>query len=186
MGRKGQETKERMLRSTRDLMEDGGYFAAGLNQILTASETPRGSMYFHFPAGKDQLVTESLRMSGEDIAAILGGLVGANSVDFIDALFGALGDRMETSGWRKGCPVATVALDVAASNDVIQQACSGVYADWEHVLASRFADYGRDDADKLATATLTILEGAMLLARVHRSKVPLDRAAETIKALLEQ
>lgn len=186
MGRKGQETKDRMLRSARDLMEDGGYFAAGLNQVLAASETPRGSLYFHFPSGKDQLVAESLTMSGEDVAAILDGLTGDTAADFVAGLFGALGDRMETSGWTKGCPVATVALDVAASNDAIREVCSTVYTDWEHVLSARFTGYGHDHADELATATLAILEGAMLLARVHRSRVPLTRAVDAVKALLRE
>lgn len=173
-----------MLHATRDLMEAGGYFAAGLNQVLATSQAPRGSLYFHFPGGKDQLVTESLSAAGAEIMNILDGLPGKDAADFVDRLFGAFGDRIETSAWQKGCPVATVALEVAGTNDAIQEVCSSAYTGWEKVLANRFAEYGCDNAERLASATLAIAEGAMLLARAHRSREPVVRACEAIKALL--
>jgi TetR/AcrR family transcriptional repressor of lmrAB and yxaGH operons len=185
MGRKGQETKTRMLVSTRDLVESGGFFAAGLNQVLAASNTPRGSLYFHFPGGKDQLVAESLTMAGGEIRSALAGLPADDAAGFVDGVFATLGERLETSAWHKGCPVATVALDVAASNDAIQQICSTIYADWEQVLLDRFTRFGCENAASIATATLSLLEGAMLLARVHRSREPLNRAADTVKSLIQ-
>ncbi|MFD3656518.1 TetR/AcrR family transcriptional regulator [Streptomyces sp. NPDC058620] len=184
MGQKGAETRNRLLDATQELVETGGYSGAGLNQVIAASGAPRGSLYFHFPGGKDQLVGESVRRAGDVIGDALGGLADSSpSVEeFVDGLLRHLGDRLQESGWRKGCPVATVALETAATNDPLQEACSEVYTSWEAALRAQLA--GRPDADDLAVTVLALVEGALLLARAHRSRKPLDSVARQIGALL--
>ncbi|MFF5714130.1 TetR/AcrR family transcriptional regulator [Streptomyces sp. NPDC012756] len=184
MGVKGTETRDRMLDATQELIETGGYFGAGLNQVIAASGTPRGSLYFHFPGGKDQLVGESVRRAGRTIGDALEGLAdsSASAAEFVDAVLRSLGDRLEESGWRKGCPVATVALETASTNDPLQEACSEVYASWEATLRARLT--GCPDADDLAVLILALVEGALLLARTHRSREPLDGVARQIGVLL--
>ncbi|MDT0343981.1 TetR/AcrR family transcriptional regulator [Streptomyces litchfieldiae] len=184
MGQKGAETRDRLLAATQELVETGGYFAAGLNQVIATSGAPRGSLYFHFPGGKDQLVGESVRRAGRGIGEELEGLAdeSASVAEFVTEVLRHLGERLAESGWRKGCPVATVVLDVAATNDPLRETCSEIYASWEAVLRARLA--GRADADDLAATILALIEGALLLARAHRSREPLDRAARQIGALL--
>ncbi|MFE0641441.1 TetR/AcrR family transcriptional regulator [Streptomyces sp. NPDC058877] len=184
MGLKGAETRDRMLDATQELIETGGYLGAGLNQVIATSGAPRGSLYFHFPGGKDQLVGESLRRAGRTIGDALEGLADSRPsvAGFVEAVLQHLGDRLEESGWRKGCPVATVALEMASTSDPLQEACSEVYASWEEALRAHLAD--RSDADDLAVTVLALVEGALLLARTHRSREPLDRVSRQIGVLL--
>lgn len=184
MGQKGAETRDRLLDATQELIEAGGYFGAGLNQVIAASGAPRGSLYFHFPGGKDQLVGESVRRAGGMIGDALGGLADSSpSVsEFVDGVLRHLGDRLEESGWRKGCPVATVALEMAATSDPLHEACSEVYASWQEALHAQLA--GRPDAGDLSVTILALVEGALLLARAHRSRAPLDSVSRQIGALL--
>jgi TetR/AcrR family transcriptional regulator, lmrAB and yxaGH operons repressor len=184
MGKKGAETRDRLLDATQELIETGGYFGAGLNQVVTVSGAPRGSLYFHFPGGKDQLVGESVRRAGRAIADTLEGPVehGPPVAEFVAGVLRQLGDRLAESGWRKGCPVATVALETAATSDALQEACSEVYTSWEAALRERLE--GRPDADDLAVTILALIEGALLLARTHRSREPLDRVTRQVTALL--
>ncbi|KAB8161258.1 TetR family transcriptional regulator [Streptomyces sp. 3MP-14] len=185
MGRKGAETRDRLLDATQELVEDAGYFGTGLNQVLAASGAPRGSLYFHFPGGKDQLVAESVRRAGRAVGETLAGQAAERDVpttEFVADVLRALGDRLAESGWRKGCPVATVALETAAANDPLQKACSEVYDSWEAELRARLAD--RPDADDLAVTVLALIEGALLLARAHRDRRPLDAVGRQLAALL--
>ncbi|MQY04905.1 TetR/AcrR family transcriptional regulator [Actinomadura macrotermitis] len=182
MGRKGAETRDRLLDATQELIESGGYYGAGLNQVIAASGAPRGSLYFHFPGGKDELVGASLRRAGQEIAATLDGPAAPSAAELVEAILRALGARMEESDWRKGCPIATVALEMAAGNDPLQKACSEIYTSWEEALRARLAD--RPDADDLAVTILALIEGALLLARAHRSREPLTRVTRQITALL--
>ncbi|WP_405148853.1 TetR/AcrR family transcriptional regulator [Sphaerisporangium sp. NBC_01403] len=184
MGQKGAETRDRLLDATQELVETGGYFGAGLNQVIAVSGAPRGSLYFHFPGGKDQLVGESVRRAGRAIGDALEGLADSSPsvAEFVEGVLRHLGDRLEGSGWRKGCPVATVALEMAATSDPLQEACSEVYTSWERALRARLD--GHPDADDLSVTILALVEGALLLARAHRSREPLSRVARQITALL--
>ncbi|MEV4682361.1 TetR/AcrR family transcriptional regulator [Streptomyces kurssanovii] len=183
MGKKGTETRDRLLDATQELIETGGYFGAGLNQVVAASGAPRGSLYFHFPGGKDQLVGESVRRAGRAITDTLAGAEpGPSAAEFVAGVLRLLGDRLAESGWRRGCPVATVALETAATSDLLHDACSEVYSSWEAALRARLE--GRPDADDLAVTVLALIEGALLLARTHRSREPLERVTRQIHALL--
>ncbi|MFC5828897.1 TetR/AcrR family transcriptional regulator [Nonomuraea insulae] len=186
MGRKGDETRGRLLDATRDLIEAGGYYGAGLNQVIAASGMPRGSLYFHFPGGKDHMVAEALKRGGREIDQIVRDLSDAapDTLTLVTGLLALLADRLEGSLWRKGCPVATVALEMAATSDPLQEVCAEVYGSWEQALRDRLIADGHPDADDLATTVLALIEGALLLARAHRSREPIDRVARRVALLL--
>lgn len=186
MGRKGAETRTRLLDTTQDLIEAGGYSGAGLNQVIAASGMPRGSLYFHFPGGKNELVAEALRRAGREIAEAAQRLAATapDTTALVTGLITMLGDRLESSGWRKGCPVATVALELAATHDALQQVCAEVYDSWERILSDRLAAGGHPDPEGTATAVLALIEGALLLARARRDRRPLDAVARRAAILL--
>ncbi|MEV6554644.1 TetR/AcrR family transcriptional regulator [Nocardia sp. NPDC051756] len=184
MGAKGTETRCRLIGATRQLVEKHGYFGAGLNQIIETSGAPRGSLYFHFPGGKDQLVAEAVAQAGNEISALIDAIEPGDTAGAAIGLLNTFGDRLEASEWSQGCPVATVTLDVSAANDVIQAECAAAYASWEEALRIRLRADGRSDAEDLAAAILAMIEGGLLLARAQRSRAPLERVARTIRALL--
>jgi TetR/AcrR family transcriptional repressor of lmrAB and yxaGH operons len=188
MGQKGEETRGKLLDATQRLIQTGGYFNAGLNQIVAASGAPKGSLYFHFPGGKDQLIEEAVRRGGEEISALLAGAEEASrdggTAEMLAALLDVLGTRLEQSDWRQGCPVATVTLEMAADNTALQKACSEVYASWEEALADLLASDGHPSPQSAATTVLALIEGALVLARAHRSREPLDRAARALTLLV--
>ncbi|RVA74430.1 TetR/AcrR family transcriptional regulator, partial [Mesorhizobium sp. M7A.F.Ca.US.006.04.2.1] len=66
------DTRTRILETTGLLLRQHGYHGTSLNDILSASGAPRGSLYFHFPGGKDQLVIEVTRASVADVTERLG------------------------------------------------------------------------------------------------------------------
>jgi TetR/AcrR family transcriptional regulator, lmrAB and yxaGH operons repressor len=184
MGMKGEETRGRLLDATQSLVESGGYSGAGLNQVLEVSHAPRGSLYFHFPGGKDQLVAESVARAGTQVEGVIRGLEVSDAKELVDAVLGLLGDRLEASGWQSGCPVATVALEVAAVNDAVQQVCSSAYRSWERALRDGLVADRRQNAEDLSVTVLALIEGALILARTHRSREPLEQVRRTIAALL--
>lgn len=184
MSLKGDETRARLLDAARDLAEAGGYFQTGINHIIADSGAPRGSVYFHFPGGKDQIISEAVARSAEEIARLIADVPAATAAGLVTTLIDLLADRLEDSSWRKGCPVATIALDVASRNDTIQEACSAAYAAWERALRDRLVSYGCGNASEAATTVLELIEGALILARTHRSREPLTRAKHAVARLL--
>jgi TetR/AcrR family transcriptional repressor of lmrAB and yxaGH operons len=188
MAVKGDETRARLIEAARTLVEAKGYHGTGLNEVLAVAGAPRGSLYHHFPGGKDQLVGEALADAGREVDGIIGELAATEptSLDLVLALFKGLADRMVAAGYAKGCPVATVALEIAATNDALQSLCGDIYARWQRALAEALRGDGYDTAevDELAATVLALIEGALVLARAGRSRIPIEQAGRRIAKLL--
>lgn len=173
-----------MIEATRASIERRGYFGTGLNQILADSDTPRGSLYFHFPGGKDELVAAAVIRSTDSIEAAIRDADITDPAAAITGLIALLSDRLEESGWARGCPIATVALEVAGDNDTVQRACAEVYERWTRAISVILRAAGRSDADDLAVALLALIEGGLILAQAQRSRAPLDSVARVARTML--
>ncbi len=174
------DTRQRVVRTAAGLFRAQGYHATGLNQVLSEGGAPKGSLYFHFPGGKEQLAVEAVALAGNELRDALGAVLGAER-DPAKALSQALellGRELVASGFRSGCPIATVALDAASDSEPIRVACEDVYASWQQVIAAHVGD------DDLATVVLAAIEGALLLARTRRSLDPLHAVDARLGALL--
>jgi TetR/AcrR family transcriptional repressor of lmrAB and yxaGH operons len=175
-----------VIQTAAALFRAQGYHATGLNQVLAAGGLPKGSLYFHFPGGKEQLAVESLRRAGEELcAAITDALAStADPATALDRILALLGEHLVATDFREGCPVATVALDAAAQSEPIRAACAGVYHSWEGLVAQHLHTAGVDDADGIATVLVAAVEGAILLARTRRDVTPLQTVGTHLRALL--
>ncbi|MFD0903459.1 TetR/AcrR family transcriptional regulator [Actinomadura sediminis] len=188
MAGRGDATRARLIDAARTLVEERGYFGAGLNDVIAAGRAPRGSLYHHFPGGKDQLVAEALAVSGREVTELIAGLAAeaSDTAELIEAVLDALADRMEAAGYAKGCPIAAVALEAASGNDVLQRVCADVYGGWERALADRLIADGHAPgrADDLAGSLLALVEGSLVLARAQRSRTPVERARRSARTML--
>src|SRR5258708_2686263 len=67
--------RARMLQAAADLLHRQGYASTGLNQILEESHAPKGSLYFDFPGGKEELVNEALQAAAGSLTELLQGVL---------------------------------------------------------------------------------------------------------------
>lgn len=166
------ETRERVLRTAAELFQRQGYHGTGINQVIAQSEAPKGSLYFHFPEGKEQLASESVTLSGRTVGDALAEAVLAAPDG--RAGIAALGEHFARdlldSDFSKGCPVATVALETSAESETIRAACAATYGEWQRGIAFALRGWGVADerAEPLAALVLSSLQGAVMLARVQR------------------
>ncbi|WP_030622031.1 TetR/AcrR family transcriptional regulator [Streptomyces sclerotialus] len=185
----GQETRARILRTAAELFRRQGYGATGLNQILTASGAPKGSLYFHFPGGKEQLAAEAMALAGSDLGRRMAVAVAAADGPraAVTALGGVLADGLADSGYRDGCPVATVALERAGEAGPVQDACAAAYEGWLAELREQLKGWGapEDTAAELADLALSSVQGALLLAQVRRDTGVLHTIAGQVGAHIE-
>jgi len=184
------DTRQRMLDTAADLFHSQGYHATGLTQLITAGGAPKGSLYFHFPGGKEQLAAEAVRLSGERTGALLEAILrdAPDAVTAIDRTVEALASFLTESDFQRGCPLATVALDAAAESEPIREACAAGYSSWHEVLAAYFGaqQLSAERSDELATVVLAAIEGGLLLARTRRDLAPLRAVATHLHATLDR
>lgn len=181
-------TRQRILDTATELFRRQGYNATGLTQVLAESHSPKGSLYFHFPGGKEQLAKESVTAgAGALREVILSVLAESDSAQAaVDKVADLFTMALESSQFSAGCPVATVALEAASDSEPLRTACAEAYQSWLDLMVDQFARWGipEQDRESLADIALSALEGALLLARVRQSTVPLRHFAKHIGALL--
>lgn len=182
------DTRDRLIRTTSRLLRTQGYGATGLNQVMAEAEAPKGSMYFHFPGGKEELAGAAIDRFAERVgAAITRGLEGSDSVaSAVVAFFDAEIARLERSNFVEGCPVATVALDAAATHDSLAVSTGTSFRRWTALLADALEAEGRSTAASHAAATLffATFEGALVMAKAQRSIEPMTTVRDAIEAVL--
>ena len=147
------ETRERIIEATSALFMQRGYAGSGLKQISEASTSPIGSLYHHFPGGKGELAAETLRASGRAYQAIVEAVLDSTT-DIVDAMrvaFDAAAETLRASDYADACPIATVALEVASSDEPLRQVTEEIFAGWLDALADRFAAAGIDESGRASS-----------------------------------
>jgi AcrR family transcriptional regulator len=177
-------TRERIVSTSAELFRRQGYAATGVKQIVTEAKAPFGSLYHFFPGGKEELGAAAVRVSGALYEQLIPAVFdpAPNVVSGVRAFFAGAGAHLVESGYEDACPIATVALEVSSTSEVMREACAEVFESWIVAGAERFERAGasKDVARELAIGLLCALEGAFVLARATRSTEPLDTAGELV------
>jgi TetR/AcrR family transcriptional repressor of lmrAB and yxaGH operons len=173
-----------------DLFRRHGYAATGLETILAASGAPKGSFYHHFPGGKEDLAVEAVRLGGRQVTERLEHAAAARATPgaLVTAAAAAQAADLRESGYERGCPVATVTLELAGSSDAVADASRSVFERWAQPLAGKLRAAGRTDAQaaRLARWAIANLEGALLLARASRDASIVTDAAQITARVLDE
>lgn len=181
-------TKERFVDMTARLMSRRGYAGVGLNEIVEKSGAPKGSLYHHFPNGKEQLAAEAVAWSAGLFAKTLEQEIGrAKSVaDAIGNIAAIVAGWMERSGFRDGSPITIVAVETGAFIEPLRLACSAGYEAWTDLVARGLQREGRAprEAADLALWAVASLEGAIVLSRTQKSAEPLRRIGRLLQRSL--
>ncbi|MGW4333264.1 TetR/AcrR family transcriptional regulator [Rhodococcus koreensis] len=180
------DTKARILGTSSDLFRRNGYTGTGLKQVATEARAPFGSIYHFFPGGKQQLGEEVIRTSGEEYARLVFSILETHPdiLEGIEVGFRLAGETLVATDYADACPIATVALEVASTNEVLRVATADVFTSWIDSGSAllRARGFGEADARRLILGFVTSLEGAFVLARALRSTEPLDAAGATVLA----
>jgi TetR/AcrR family transcriptional repressor of lmrAB and yxaGH operons len=180
-----------MLVATSKLLQTQGYHGTGLNQILAEADAPRGSMYFHFPGGKEELAVAALGKSAAWVTQALETALERAGNDVAAGLRSVIemfARQLERSHFAEGCPFATVALESSALPKSLRQACGEAFDHWQALLTQRVRAIEPDKkcAATLATLILAAIEGGMVLAKAQADATPLRQIADQLDVLLHR
>jgi AcrR family transcriptional regulator len=158
-------TRDRMLLSTALLVRERGARATSIDDVLAHAGAPRGSVYHHFPGGREQLLREATEMAADWVVAQIDR--GDDPLDVLDALVEQL---------HPGCPVMAVAVEDGTE----AQAAAGVaFARWQDALERLGLPRHR------ALLAIAAIEGAIVLSRAQQDPAPLYSVRDQIRDLLK-
>jgi TetR/AcrR family transcriptional regulator, lmrAB and yxaGH operons repressor len=178
------DVRERMVQSAVVLLARHGYQGTSFSEVLTHSGAPRGSIYHHFPDGKDQLIGAAIELAGARAVALLDALEGASAAAIVDGFVAMWRVVLERSAFGAGCSV--LAVTVSSDSADLLAAARDIFRAWSGRLAELFRAAGQDAATAAGSATLLIAatEGAVVLARAERSFAPLDTVGARLRETL--
>lgn len=166
-----------------------GYAGTGLNDIVDASGAPKGSLYHYFPAGKASIAIAAVEEAGRRVASTMEALANEtrSTGDLLRAHARLLAGWMRKSGFRDGCPITTVLLELAPKDRGVADAGRKAYAARIGVMKSKLLEDGFSPAraERLAILCVSTLQGALVQARVERSSAPLETTADELAKMLE-
>jgi TetR/AcrR family transcriptional repressor of lmrAB and yxaGH operons len=183
------DSKEKTVIAAAKLLRRHGYNGTALSDILAAAGSPRGSLYFHFPNGKEEIAVAALRHAADSVCqAIAGAAKTSKSADeFLMRIARGMAADLERSDFKEGCPIAPTALEMSGASEALTAAADAAFQSWEQEIAAglQLFRFNAERAKLLATAALSLFEGALLLARTYRRLEPLQRAEEPIRVLVQ-
>lgn len=183
-----QGTRTGILEATERLVQQHGLHGTTLSRILEESAAPRGSVYFHFPGGKDQIVLEAMLAGVGRVDRQLEALLvqAAGPAEAVRAYVDAAAAELRATEFVFGCPVAPVVLDSPGYGSQLAAACRETMEKWQRVLADHFERAGaeRQRAEQLATFVISALEGGLVVARARRDVGALAVVADELGAVI--
>ncbi|GAA1942695.1 TetR/AcrR family transcriptional regulator [Microbacterium deminutum] len=171
----------RMIDTAVVLLAKHGYQATSFSTVLEASGAPRGSIYHHFPDGKDQLIGEAVRVAGDRAIALLDSLEGRGPIDIAHGFLQMWRALLVATDTRVGCSV--LAVTVSAPTAQLRDAAGAAFAGWRGRLAELLVAGGaeRSEADRFAALLIAGSEGAVVMARASGSLEPFDTVADQLE-----
>jgi AcrR family transcriptional regulator len=183
------DAKDRMIAAARRLFREHGYQGTALSEVITESAAPRGSLYFHFPGGKEELASEvTLLHAGDHIAHInRAAATTATAPQLIETVIARIRDELVASNYREGCAIAPIVLETTPASEQLSDTTRRSVADMIATLAARLTEkkVPASRATELATLAWTSVEGALILSRVLHTPEPFDLAIAQLAATAE-
>ncbi|MRH87528.1 TetR family transcriptional regulator [Nocardia sp. SYP-A9097] len=179
------ESKRRIEVAAAGLLARHGYHGFGLKKLSDAAGLPYGSIYHHFPGGKEEIAVSAITETG----VLVGRMIRDAPADvFATAagLFDFMAAKLTVSEWTDGCPVGTPALDGGSDVDAVRTACVIAFDAMAGGFADLFTEMGlpEQESRELATTVVAAYEGATILARVRRSDEPLLTVSAAMTRLI--
>ncbi len=184
---KERDTKEQLLFTSSKLFQKQGYHATGLSQIIKESGCPKGSLYYHFPNGKEQLAVEAIeratKMAQEEMSKVL--VQENDALKAIDKLL-EVNESFELDMEYDGVPVSLLALETSHMNENLRLACLEACVVLLDEIANKLIESGwpKQAADEAAQFIFFVVEGSLILAVTSLSKEPMKLARRQIMEYL--
>ena len=180
--------KEKFIETASKLFQIKGYNATGLNEILAKSGAPKGSLYYHFPKGKEQLALESVNLAGQKIITKI-----INALDSIEDPIEAIKFNIENIATlidnEQSTPdisISLIALETYITSELLRKACEQIFTSLENIYAEKLIKSGisKDKAYELGCVIAAMIEGGITLSLTKKSGHSLRLLAKQIPNLI--
>jgi TetR/AcrR family transcriptional repressor of lmrAB and yxaGH operons len=168
------DVRTKMVKGAAGLLATKGVEGTSFAEVLDATNSPRGSIYHHFPGGKSELVHAALDLVSSRALAVMESRRGSSAEAVVKQFLDLWRQLLDRSDLTAGC--AVLAVTVAGSDIDLLDHAGSIFRDWTAHLAGLLVDGGVAEASarQLAVMVIAATEGAVALCRAERSREPFD------------
>jgi AcrR family transcriptional regulator len=176
-----------MLISAAEVLRERGAAGVTIDEVLARSGAPRGSVYYHFPEGRNQILTEALQYASGLVSDVIDAAAAKGGMYLVRRFVTFWEDLLVQSDFTAGCPVVAAAIGSADDEPQLTTVAGSIFGRWRDALTRAFVSDGFDEpcAASLAVTCIASLEGAVVLCRSTRSVDPLREVAEQLEFLIK-
>jgi TetR/AcrR family transcriptional repressor of lmrAB and yxaGH operons len=174
------EVRARMVDGAIALLASRGLEGTSFSEVLELTGTPRGSIYHHFPGGKDELVGAAVDGALHRVLDLMEVKAGASAVEVTEFFLSAWRATLTSSDFSAGC--ALVAVAVATESPALRRKTAAAFITWRDQLARLLEQggLGRVKAEQHAALLLAGSEGAVVISRATGDLSAFDSAAAAL------
>lgn len=181
------DAKQNIIHAASYLFQSQGYHATGINEIIEVSGCPKGSLYYHFPNGKEEIVLAFLESTK------------INAAEEMQEIFDKYPIKKAVSNYvkhiscqvmdsnRKTYRIGLVALESASISEKVRQKCKEIFEYWKKIFQKYFAKAGYNEKDSASLADLLIvsLEGNLTISVTYQDSSIMLRWLEQFLTLID-
>jgi TetR/AcrR family transcriptional repressor of lmrAB and yxaGH operons len=177
--------RSRMVEGAVRLLATKGVEGTSFAEVLEATDSPRGSVYHHFPGGKPELLHAALDLASQRGLAAMEATRGQPAAVVIERFLALWRSLLEHSRLTAGC--AVVAVTVAANDNELIDHAGTIFRSWTDLLTGLCAAGGVDStsAHSLAVTVIAATEGAVAICRAERSMELFEEVHNVLMSLVE-
>ena len=178
-------TRQKLLETAASLMRRTGLTGAGINEVVRESGAPKGSVYYFFPGGKQQIASEALSQYADAVVDFIETTLRRKRTPAskVTALFDAFADRVEQGRYQSSCPAGTVCLDLDARFEGLREVVASCLDHYVDAIAPHFESTDYQKSRSFAGLLLSAIEGAYIRSRAHQTSEPFREAGAWLAEL---
>ena len=184
------DSRQKILQAATRLFNIQGYHATGLNQILKESGAPKGSLYYHFPDGKEQLAVEAVNKMAvqieEDIKLAMNQY--DHALDAFQAHINKIAKHFDENNLFEGLPIGLLAAETSLMSEPLRKAGRDAFEGWEKIYCEKLIQDGfeLEKAHRLSLLVNSMIEGAITRSLTNLNGQPLLNISNCLPELLKK
>ncbi|MFF1632425.1 TetR/AcrR family transcriptional regulator [Leifsonia sp. NPDC058248] len=174
------DVRTKMVEGAIRLLATRGLAGTSFSEVIELTGAPRGSIYHHFPGGKDELIAAAVDRSATNAVTVLDQRAGRPADEVAELFLDTWRLLLTRSGFEAGC--ALVAVTVDTDSEELRMHAATAFRTWREHLSLLLARGGLsvEDGDRFATLLLAASEGAVILSRASGDLTTFDLVADTL------
>lgn len=184
------DSREKILKTASKLFQTNGFNGTGLNEILKESGAPKGSLYYYFPNGKEELGLEAIKLASVSIQEKIKTALDkySNPIDAFKFNIKSIIEAFDNPNRFQDISISLLALETYSSSDVLREACKEVFISLENLYAGKLIKCGfnKEIAEELGIVIQLMIEGAITVSLTKKDCTALVYVSNQIAVLLRK